>query len=263
MLQLRKRFTKWKYVAFSLASFAACFIFYWYISQSVLENKQLAIFLPTYQKIFNGAYSIFIDNSERLMYDIFISVSRVAIGFIAAVIVSLPLGILIGSFSLFEAIFQPLIEFCRYIPVPALIPVLMAIFGIGEQAKIMLIFVGTFVQLTLMISDNISRVSMNYLHAAESMGATTIENIRLVIFPAASAEIFDSMRICHGWAWTYVVVAELIATNDGLGIRIMKLARFIQMPKVFFYIFILGLVGLVLDMLFRKLKARLFSWAES
>ena len=104
---------------------------------------------------------------------------------------------------------------------------------------------------------------MNYLHAAESMGATTIENIRLVIFPAASAEIFDSMRICHGWAWTYVVVAELIATNDGLGIRIMKLARFIQMPKVFFYIFILGLVGLVLDMLFRKLKARLFAWAES
>ena len=88
MLQLRKRFSKWKYVAFSLASFAACFIFYWYISQSVLENKQLAIFLPTYQKIFNGAYSIFIDNSERLMYDIFISVSRVAIGFIAAVIVS-------------------------------------------------------------------------------------------------------------------------------------------------------------------------------
>ena len=263
MLQLRKRFSKWKYVAFSLASFAACFILYWYISQSVLENKQLAIFLPTYQKIFNGAYSIFIDNSEKLMYDIFISVSRVAIGFIAAVIVSLPLGILIGSFSLFEAIFQPLIEFCRYIPVPALIPVLMAIFGIGEQAKIMLIFVGTFVQLTLMISDNISRVSMNYLHAAESMGATTIENIRLVIFPAASAEIFDSMRICHGWAWTYVVVAELIATNDGLGIRIMKLARFIQMPKVFFYIFILGLVGLVLDMLFRKLKARLFSWAES
>ena len=173
MLRLRKRFSKWQYVTLSLASFAACFISYGYISQSVLENKQLAIFLPTYQKIFDGAYSIFIDNSERLIYDIFISVSRVAIGFIAAVIVSLPLGILIGSFSLFEAIFQPLIEFCRYIPVPALIPVLMAIFGIGEQAKIMLIFVGTFVQLTLMISDNISRVSMNYLHAAESMGATT------------------------------------------------------------------------------------------
>ena len=172
-------------------------------------------------------------------------------GFLLAAAVGVPLGLWMGSFKVVEAVVQPIIEFVRYIPVPALIPILMVLFGIDELSKIMLIWVGTFFQLVLMVADEVRRVPDDLLQVSYTLGARRGEVIRRVLWPAARPGIFDALRLCNGWAWTYVVVAELVAANEGLGYRILKFSRFLQTPQMWVYVILLGLIGLALDAAFR------------
>lgn len=252
-------------VSFGLTLFSFCLALGLYIwrSQTALGNPEQETFFPTLQRITAGALEILSDEDGQLWEDIALSIQRVFLGFSLAAVVALPIGIMMGAYRVCEAFFQPLIEFIRYIPVPALIPLLVAIYGVNEEPKVALIFIGTFFQLVLMIADEIRRVSPDLIKIAHTLGANPLEVLFRVLFRAALPGIFDVLRICHGWAWTYVVVAELIATNSGMGIRIMKLARFIQMPKVMVYLLILGSIGLSLDWVFRYLNQRLFFWAES
>jgi NitT/TauT family transport system permease protein len=162
-----------------------------------------------------------------------------------------------------EGLLQPLTEFIRYIPVPALIPLMMVLFGIGEPPKIMLIFVGTFFQLILMIADEIRRVPYDLIQVGYTLGATRREILLRILWPAALPGIFDALRLCNGWAWTYLVVAELVAANEGLGYRILKFSRFLQTPKIFVYLILLGIVGLSLDLVFRRFNRRVFHWAAT
>jgi len=85
----------------------------------------------------------------------------------------------------------------------------------------------------------------------------------MILFRSAMPGIFDALRLCNGWAWTYLIIAELVAANEGLGFRILKFSRYIQTPKIWVYLVILGIIGLVLDFLFRRMNARLFSWADT
>jgi ABC-type nitrate/sulfonate/bicarbonate transport system, permease component len=87
--------------------------------------------------------------------------------------------------------------------------------------------------------------------------------VRLVLMRSAMPEIFDALRLCNGWAWTYLVVSELIAANEGLGYRVLKFYRFVQSPKMFVYLFAFGAIGLLLDFAFRKFNARVFHWADT
>ena len=127
----------------------------------------------------------------------------------------------------------------------------------------MLIFVGTFFQLVLMVAEEVRRVPQELLQVSYTLGAKKGEAVRLVLMRAAMPGIFDALRLCNGWAWTYLVVAELIAANEGLGYRVLKFYRFVQVPKIFVYLFILGAIGLLLDFLFRKFNARAFHWADT
>ena len=148
-------------------------------------------------------------------------------------------------------------------PVPALIPILMLLFDLGELSKVMLIFVGTFFQLVLMVADEVRRVPYELLQVSYTLGARRGEVIQRVLWPAARPGIFDALRLCNGWAWTYLVVAELIAATEGLGYRVLKFYRFVQTPKIFVYLILLGAVGLLLDFAFRKFNQRLFHWADT
>jgi NitT/TauT family transport system permease protein len=168
-----------------------------------------------------------------------------------------------GSFKVFEGLLQPITEFVRYIPVPALIPIFMVFFGIDELSKVMLIWVGTFFQLVLMVADEVRRVPYELVQVSYTLGARRGQVLRRVIWPAAQPGIFDALRLCNGWAWTYVVVAELVAANEGIGYRILKFSRFLQTPQIWVYIILLGLVGLVLDFAFRVCNRRLFHWANT
>lgn len=255
---LRTDIPRWSFNVLSAISFLAVFAFWAWLSHQHFVNN---VFLPTPEKVCQTALGFLHD--QNLWTDVKLSLFRVTAGFLLSVVIALPLGIWIGSFKAIEGLLQPLTEFIRYIPVPALIPMLMVCFGIGEVAKVMLIFVGTFFQLVLMVADEVRRVPYELLQASYTLGARRGEVMKLVLWRAAKPGIFDALRLCNGWAWTYVVVAELIAANEGLGFRILKFARFLQTPKIFVYLLILGVIGLTLDIAFRKLNARLFHWADT
>jgi NitT/TauT family transport system permease protein len=257
-LAVRGDIPVWAYRILVVSGFAGLFVFWWWLSGRSWINP---VFIPSPGKVWQTAREFLGD--ENLWLDVKISVGRVTAGFLLSAILALPIGVLIGSFRMGEGLLQPLTEYIRYIPVPALIPLLMLFFGIGEMAKIMLIFVGTFFQLVLMVADEIRRVPHELVQVSQTLGARRGETVRLVLFRGALPGIFDALRLCNGWAWTYLVVAELIAANEGMGYRILKFSRFLQTPKIFVYLILLGVIGLTLDFAFRKFNQRVFHWADA
>jgi len=195
-----------------------------------------------------------------LLEDMGISVYRVVAGFLLSAVIALPLGLLIGSFRSVQALLEPLTDFIRYMPAVAFIPLVMLWVGIGEGSKIAIIFIGTFFQMVLMVAEDVRRVPSAQVEAAQTMGANRLELIEKVIFQSAKPALLDTLRITMGWAWTYLVVAELVAANSGLGYAILRAQRFLQTDTIFAGIIVIGLIGLVTDQLFRWGHRRAFPW---
>ena len=217
--------------------------------------------LPTLSSIAQtGAEAL---KSGEFWLDVKVSFLRVSAGFLAAALLAVPLGVLAGSFRLCSAMLEPISEFLRYIPVPALIPLIMILLGIEEGAKVSLVFLGTFFQLLLMTADEVRQVPLSLVQVSQSMGATRFEVVWRVLTPAALPGISHALRMCNGWAWSYVVVAELLAASEGLGFRILRFYRFIQTPNIYVYLLTFGVIGLLLDRLFRLAHQRLFRWAKA
>jgi NitT/TauT family transport system permease protein len=145
-------------------------------------------------------------------------------------------------------------------PAVAFIPLVMLWIGIDESSKVAIIFIGTFFQMVLMVAEDVRRVPMAQIEAAQTMGATREELIRLVIFPSAKPALLDTLRVTMGWAWTYLVVAELVAANSGLGYAILKAQRFLQTDKIFASMMLIGVIGLLTDQLFRAFHRKAFPW---
>ena len=200
---------------------------------------------------------------DGLLSDTTISVYRVAGGFVLSAAIALPLGLLIGAFRPVEALLEPLTNFIRYMPAVAFIPLVMLWFGIDEGAKISIIFIGTFFQMVLMVAENVRMVPMAQIEAALTMGATKYELVKLVMAQSAKPAILDTLRITMGWAWTYLVVAELVAANSGLGYAILKAQRFLKTDTIFAGIIIIGVIGLAMDQGFRWLHRRWFPYAQA
>ena len=200
---------------------------------------------------------------DDLLADTGISIYRVTAGFVLSAVLALPLGLLIGSFRPVAAMLEPLTDFIRYMPAVAFIPLIMLWVGIDESAKISVIFIGTFFQMLLMVAEDVRRTPKAQIEAAHTMGATRYEIIKLVLLPSARPAILDTLRVTMGWAWTYLVVAELVAANSGLGYSILKAQRFLKTDTIFAGIILIGLIGLVTDQGFRWLHRRLFPWAQA
>jgi len=195
-----------------------------------------------------------------LLSDIRISFFRVLAGWALSALFAMPLGLLIGTFRRFQALLEPLTDFIRYMPAVAFIPLVMLWVGIDESAKVAIIFIGTFFQMVLMVAEDVRRVPIAQIEAAQTMGATRGEVIEKVIIPSAKPALLDTLRITMGWAWTYLVVAELVAANSGLGYAIVKAQRFLQTDKIFAGIILIGVIGLGLDQLFRWGHRAAFPW---
>jgi len=161
-----------------------------------------------------------------------------------------------------QGLLEPLTDFIRYMPAVAFIPLVMLWVGIEESSKMAIIFIGTFFQMVLMVAEDVRRVPMAQIEAAQTMGATRREVVEKVILPSAKPALLDTLRVTMGWAWTYLVVAELVAANSGLGYAILKAQRFLQTDKIFAGILLIGLIGLVTDQLFRLLHRKAFPWAH-
>ncbi|AKJ29771.1 ABC transporter permease [Caldimonas brevitalea] len=190
-------------------------------------------------------------SEDGLLGDVGISVGRVVAGWALSALVALPLGLFIGTWRAAQALLEPLTDFVRYMPAVAFVPLVMLWVGIDEGAKVAIIFIGTFFQMVLMVAEDTRRVPMAQIEAAQTMGATRREIVEKVIVPSSKPALLDTLRITMGWAWTYLVVAELVAANSGLGFAILKAQRFLQTDKIFAGILLIGLIGLVIDQLFR------------
>jgi NitT/TauT family transport system permease protein len=257
-VDLRKEIPPAAYRALGLAGFVAIAAVWAWVSHRELVDS---VFLPTPEAVWEAARDVAGDGN--LWLDVKASFLRVTAGFLLAAAIALPVGIAVGAFKVCEASLQPVVEFIRYIPVPALVPICMVVFGIDELSKIVLIWAGTFFQLMLMVADEIRRVPRELIEVSYTLGARRRQAIQRVMWRAATPGIFDALRLCNGWAWTYLVIAELVASEQGLGYRVLKFSRFLQTPRIWVYLAILGVIGLALDFSFRAAGRRLFRWADT
>lgn len=227
---------------------------WWLLAASGWVNP---LFLPTPERVIARLASWW---NDGLMEDVGISVYRVTAAFGLAALLAVPLGLMAGSFAPVQAALQPLMEFSRYLPAVAFVPLVLLWVGIDEGSKITIIWIGTFFQMVLMVTDDVRRVPQTQLDAALTLGADRRELMSLVMLKSALPDIVNTLRVTMGWAWTYLVVAELVAANSGLGYSILKAQRFLQTETIFAGILLIGVLGLAMDQLFRLLHRMLFPW---
>lgn len=192
--------------------------------------------------------------------DIGMTVWRVLGGFLIAAVLALPLGVLMGAYKPIEAFFEPFISFARYLPASAFIPLLILWAGLGEAQKLSVIFIGSFFNLVLMIAVAVGNTRRDLVEAAYTLGCGDGGVVRRVLIPGAAPEIAEILRMVLGWAWTYVIVAELIGASSGIGHMITDSQALLATDQIIFGIIVIGLIGLLSDLLFKWANRRLFRW---
>ena len=193
--------------------------------------------------------------------DIAITVWRVVGGFVLAAVCAVPLGIAMGAYKPIEAFFEPFVSFARYLPASAFIPLLILWAGIGELQKLLVIFIGSFFQLVLMVAVAVGSTRRDLVEAAYTLGATARGVVRRVLLPAAAPAIAETLRLVLGWAWTYVIVAELIGASSGIGHMITDSQALLNTGQIIFGIIVIGVIGLISDFLFKWANQRLYPWS--
>jgi NitT/TauT family transport system permease protein len=188
------------------------------------------------------------------------SIRTIFLGFLISSIIGVPLGILCGTYRLFSRLQEPFIEFFRYLPAPAFGALCVAILGIDDGPKIAIIVIGTFFQQVLVIANTVRKVDPALLEAAQTLGARGLRLVRRVVIPASITDIYTDMRILLGWAWTYLIVAEVVGTMSGITFFINQQARYRNFDNVYAAIMMIGIIGLTTDMALAWLGKALFPW---
>jgi NitT/TauT family transport system permease protein len=194
--------------------------------------------------------------------DIGMTVWRVLGGFVIAAVLAVPLGVLMGAYKGVEAFFEPFVSFARYLPASAFIPLLILWAGIGEAQKLAVIFIGSFFQLVLMIAVSVGSTRRDLVEAAYTLGALDRGIVTRVLLPSSAPDIAETLRMVLGWAWTYVIVAELIGASSGIGHMITDSQALLATDQIIFGIIVIGLIGLVTDFAFKAFNRKLFPWAR-
>jgi NitT/TauT family transport system permease protein len=198
---------------------------------------------------------------HAFLEDIGVTIWRVLGGFVIAAALGVPLGMAMGAYKPIEAFFEPFISFSRYLPASAFIPLLILWAGTGEAQKLLVIFVGSFFQIVLMVAVAVGNVRRDLVEAAYTLGASDRAVVTRVLLPASAPAIAEILRLVLGWAWTYVIVAELIGASSGIGHMIMDSQALLNTGQIIFGIIVIGVIGLISDFLFKALNRRLFSWS--
>ena len=194
--------------------------------------------------------------------DVAITIWRVVGGFVLAAVFAVPLGIAMGAYKPIEAFFEPFVSFARYLPASAFIPLLILWAGIGETQKLLVIFIGSFFQVVLMVAVTVGATRGDLVEAAYTLGANARGVVRRVLLPSSAPAIAESLRLVLGWAWTYVIVAELIGASSGIGHMITDSQALLNTGQIIFGIIVIGIIGLISDFLFKWVNRRLFPWSN-
>lgn len=245
------------YTALTITSIVLPLLLWWGVTTfGNIDPK----FLPSPAKVIAAFVQLW--STRELLQDTVASLWRVGVGFLLAAILSIPVGVLMGSFPSIRALLEPLFGLMRYMPAPAFIPLLILYLGIGEEPKITLIFIGVFFFNSLMVMDTVKFVPKDLIEATYMLGGNRWEALTQVILPHVLPGILDSCRINLAAAWQLVIVSELIAATEGLGRRISVAGRFLKTDQIFVGLIVIGVIGLAFDLLFQYLLRVTCKWAS-
>ena len=242
-------------LAIAIAVFAGLLGLWWAATGSGLVKP---IFLPSPGAVWSRMVELSADGT--LWNDASISIYRMLVGFALASLMAIPIGILIGCFRVWEAAIEPFVDFVRYMPVVAFVPLSILWAGTGDGQKFVIIWIGTFFQQVLMVMDNVKRVPPDFVGLGRTLGLSEQKILTRIVLPSALPGIWDTLRISLGWAWTWLVLAELVAATSGLGYRITVSQRYFQTQTIIGYILFLGILGLITDQSMKALERILFRY---
>jgi NitT/TauT family transport system permease protein len=218
-----------------------------------------SIFMPKPEQVLFRTIDMAADGS--LWGHVSASVQVVLIGFILSSLVAIPLGLIMGTYKVVQAFLDPLVNFIRYLPVTSLVPLFILWIGIGLQQRVAVIIFGVFFQQLVMFADAARSVPRDLVNASYTLGTRRTDTVFHIVLPYTMPNIFDILRVTMGWAWTYLVAAELVAASAGLGYISLKAMRGFQVDVIFMAILMIGVLGLLTDQFFRILRRFVTPWA--
>lgn len=226
------------------------------------------IYLPPPHRVAKAMYSAFTAEPKRrdekwLHQSLGDSIYVIAAGFLLSSLIGVPLGVLAGTYDLVARLNEPFVEFFRYLPAPAFGALAVAVLGINEAPKIAIIFIGTFFQQVLVIANTTRKLDPSLLEAAMTLGAKRASLLFRVVVPGIIVDLYKDQRILLGWAWTYLIVAEMIGASSGITWFITQQARYKNFENVYAAIFMIGVLGLTTDLILAWLGRRIFPWQRS
>ena len=238
---------------------------------SILSYGEMvpAKFLPTPDTVIRTGMAMLFQNEggfwdeKSLIWDILFSSLRVFLGFGFAAIVSIPIGIAMGTFYSMDSLLGGFMRTARYMPIVAFVPLIIIWAGIDETSKILIVFFGVVFYNATMIADAVKFIPNETLNVAYTLGATRRDVLMRVILPATLPNILDALRVNIAGAWNFLVLSELIAAENGLGFTIIRSQRYLQTDKAIFCILVICVIGLITDFAFRLLFRWWLPWAES
>lgn len=216
------------------------------------------LFFPAPSTILSAMARMISD--QHLLWHAWVSTLRVWGAFLLAALMAIPLGVAMSGYRVVGAALEPAVDFIRYLPVPALVPLAIIWFGVGEETKIFLLWLGTFFQLVLLVADDMRRVPNEYFEIAYTVGANERQALKDVAFRAMLPSLVDNLRITLGWCWTYLIIAEIVAADSGLGFVIWAARRYMKTPEVMAGVVLIGVIGLATDQVLRLLHRRAFRY---
>lgn len=235
----------------------AAFFLIWELGH-YLTPDQGKRFLPAVEQVISQLVTLYVE--KGFIHDVLISCGRIFGSFLVACLISVPLGVLMGCFGNLRALINPTVSGWRYLPAASFIPLLLVWFGPSETAKMGLLFLGVVFFLVSMILDNTLAVQREFIESAQTMGAKRSRIVLTVVLPAAAPAIVDSMRTMIAVGWTYLVIAEIVGAQDGIGAVMMRAGRFLNVDIIMAGILMIGILGVLTDILFRIAQRLLFPW---
>jgi NitT/TauT family transport system permease protein len=226
------------------------------------------VYLPAPHQVIGALYTAFTTEPKRrdekwLHESLADSISVIALGFLISSLIGVPLGILAGTYDAFARLHEPFVEFFRYLPAPAFGALAVAILGIHEAPKVAIIVIGTLFQQILVVANTTRKLDPALIEAAMTLGAKRLSLLFKVVIPGIVTDLYKDIRILLGWAWTYLIVAEMIGASSGITWFITQQARYKNFDNVYAAILIIGVIGLTTDLLLARLGRRLFPWQRT
>ena len=235
------------------------------IAQGVRANP---VFLPAPHEVARAFWTAFrtkpiLRGDPWLHESLVLSIKTIFWGFVLSSLIGVPLGILCGAYPPISRLTEPVIDFIRYMPAPAFGALAVAVLGIYQAPKIAIIFIGTFFQQVLVIANTVRRYDPALIEAAQTLGASPRKLLLRVVVPSSIVDIYNDQRILLGWAWTYLIVAEVVGVSSGITYFINQQAKYRNFDNVYAAIIMIGVLGLATDQALAFLGRRLFPWKRA